>query len=107
MIVKRKMRKIEGFWFFSTNSRGKTGGRAPANGHVRSAAARIRQGLGWGFFNSLYLGLVPAAGGWEGDLVDQANADVEAELQIRVQESDGHLLEAIGGSARSHGRRNV
>jgi len=39
------MRKIEDFWFFSTNFRGETGGRAPANGHVRSAAARIRQGL--------------------------------------------------------------
>jgi hypothetical protein len=29
-------------------------------------------------------GLVPAAGGWEGDLIDQANAAVEAELQIRA-----------------------
>jgi len=26
---------------------------------------------------------VPAAGGLEGDLIDQANADAEAELQIR------------------------
>jgi len=40
-------------------------------------------------------GLVPAAGGWEGDLIDQANADVEAELQIRFQETDAQLLEAI------------
>ena len=38
---------------------------------------------------------VPAAGGWEGDLVDQANADAEAELQIRLHETDGRLLRAI------------
>ena len=40
-------------------------------------------------------GLVPAAGGWEGDVIDQANADAEAELQIRMQETDAQLLEAI------------
>ena len=28
--------------------------------------------------------LVPAASGLEGDLIDQANADAEAELQIRL-----------------------
>ena len=39
--------------------------------------------------------LVPAAGGWDGDLVDQANADAEAELQIRVHQSDARLLRAI------------
>jgi DnaK suppressor protein len=39
--------------------------------------------------------LVPAAGGWEGDLIDQANADVEADLQIRLQETDARLLEEI------------
>jgi len=38
---------------------------------------------------------VPAAGGWEGDLVDQANADAEAELQIRLHQTDGRLLRAI------------
>src|SRR5215469_17952250 len=38
---------------------------------------------------------VPAAGGWEGDLIDQANADAEAELQIRLHEIDGRLLRAI------------
>jgi DnaK suppressor protein len=38
---------------------------------------------------------VPAAGGWEGDLVDQANADAEAELQIRLHQSDARLLRAI------------
>lgn len=38
---------------------------------------------------------VPAAGGWDGDLVDQANADAEAELQIRLHQTDGRLLRAI------------
>jgi len=38
---------------------------------------------------------VPAAGGWEGDLVDQANADAEAELQIRLHRTDGRLARAI------------
>ena len=38
---------------------------------------------------------VPRAGGWEGDLIDQANADAEAELQISLHETDGRLLRAI------------
>jgi DnaK suppressor protein len=38
---------------------------------------------------------VPAAGGFEGDLVDQANANAEAELQIRLHQTDGRLLRAI------------
>jgi DnaK suppressor protein len=38
---------------------------------------------------------VPAAGGWEGDVIDQANADAEAELQIRLHQTDGRLLRAI------------
>ncbi len=38
---------------------------------------------------------VPAAGGWEGDLIDQANADAETELQIRLHQTDGRLLRAI------------
>ncbi len=38
---------------------------------------------------------VPAAGGMEGDLIDQANADAEAELQIRLHETDGRLLRAV------------
>jgi hypothetical protein len=31
---------------------------------------------------------VVAAGALEGDLIDQANADAEAELQVRLHESD-------------------
>ncbi len=38
---------------------------------------------------------VPAAGGWESDVIDQANADAEAELQIRLHQADGRLLRAI------------
>ncbi len=38
---------------------------------------------------------VPAAGGLEGDLIDQANADAEAELPILLHQTDGRLLRAI------------
>jgi DnaK suppressor protein len=38
---------------------------------------------------------VPAAGGLEGDLIEQASADEEAELQIRLHQTDGRLLRAI------------
>ena len=38
---------------------------------------------------------VPAAGGLEGDLIDQANADAEAELQITLHQTDSRLLRAI------------
>jgi len=38
---------------------------------------------------------VPAAGGQQGDLIDQANADFEAELQIRLHQTDGRLVRAI------------
>jgi DnaK suppressor protein len=41
---------------------------------------------------------VPAAGGWEGDPVDQANADAEADLQIRLHQSSGRLLRAVDGA---------
>jgi len=39
--------------------------------------------------------LVPAAGGLQGDMIDQANADEEAELQIQLHQTDGRLLRAI------------
>jgi DnaK suppressor protein len=39
--------------------------------------------------------LVPAAGGLQGDFMDQATANSEAELQIRLHKSDGRLLRAI------------
>ena len=39
--------------------------------------------------------LVPGAGGWQGDPIDRGNADAEAELQIRLRQSDGRLLRAI------------
>jgi len=38
---------------------------------------------------------VPPAGGLEGDLIDQVNADAEAELQIRLHQTDARLLRAI------------
>ena len=38
---------------------------------------------------------VPATGGLEGDLIEQANADAEAELQIRLHQTDSRLLGAI------------
>jgi DnaK suppressor protein len=38
---------------------------------------------------------VPGAGGLQGDVIDQANADAEAELQIRLHQTDGRLLRAI------------
>jgi DnaK suppressor protein len=39
--------------------------------------------------------LIPAAGRRQGDLVDQADADAEAELQIRLQQTDLRRLRAI------------
>lgn len=41
------------------------------------------------------LSRVPAAGGFQGDMIDQANADAEAELQIRLHRTDGRLARAI------------
>jgi DnaK suppressor protein len=38
---------------------------------------------------------VPAAGVVQGDMIDQANADAEAELQIRLHRTDGRLARAI------------
>jgi len=40
-------------------------------------------------------GLVPCAGGWAGDSIDQANASAEAELRILLHQTDGPLLRAI------------
>jgi len=39
--------------------------------------------------------LVPAAGRLEGDLIEQANADEEAELQLHLHQSEGRLARAI------------
>jgi DnaK suppressor protein len=44
--------------------------------------------------------LVPAAAGWKGDLIDQASAEIEADLQIRLQEADSRLLEEIEAALR-------
>lgn len=38
---------------------------------------------------------VPGAGDPQGDLIDQANADADAELHIRLHQTDGRLLRAI------------
>jgi DnaK suppressor protein len=39
--------------------------------------------------------VVPGAGYRQGDRADQANSDTEAQLQIRLHQSDGPLLRAI------------
>jgi DnaK suppressor protein len=39
--------------------------------------------------------VIPAAGRVEGDPLDQANADAEAELEIQLHRTDGRLLRAI------------
>jgi RNA polymerase-binding transcription factor len=41
---------------------------------------------------------VPAAGGGDGDPTDRATADEEAELQIRLHQTDARLLRAIEGA---------
>jgi DnaK suppressor protein len=38
---------------------------------------------------------VPPAGAAQGDVIDQASADWEAELEIRLRRTDGRLLRAI------------
>lgn len=42
--------------------------------------------------------MIPAAGGSGGDQADQANADAEAELQIRLHQTDGPLVRAVEGA---------
>ena len=39
--------------------------------------------------------LIPAAGCVEGDLVEQANADAEAELEIQLHRSEGGFCEPL------------
>jgi DnaK suppressor protein len=39
--------------------------------------------------------VLPAAGGAQGDLIDEANLDSEAELQITIRQTDVRLLRAI------------
>ena len=39
--------------------------------------------------------VVPGAGDRQGDRADQANSDIEAQLQIRLHQADGRLLRAI------------
>jgi DnaK suppressor protein len=39
--------------------------------------------------------LAPGAGDSQGDVIDQANAHAEADLHIRLHQSDAHLLRAI------------
>lgn len=39
--------------------------------------------------------VVRGAGGQQGDVIDQANADVEAEIEIRARQSDAQLLRDI------------
>jgi DnaK suppressor protein len=39
--------------------------------------------------------MVPGAGDRHGDAADQASSDTEAQLQIRLHQSDGRLMRAI------------
>jgi DnaK suppressor protein len=39
--------------------------------------------------------VLPSASTSEGDVMDQANADAEAELQIQLHQTDGRLFKAI------------
>ena len=42
--------------------------------------------------------VVPPSGGPERDIMDYASADSEAEIQIRLQQSDAHLARAVEGA---------
>ena len=48
--------------------------------------------------------LAPSAGDLEGDLMDRASADAEAELQIQLRQSDAHLEQAIHEALARIGR---
>jgi DnaK suppressor protein len=52
----------------------------------RDELSAVREGV---------VALVPPAGESEGDLIDQANSDAEAELQISMRQSNAGLLRAI------------
>lgn len=39
--------------------------------------------------------VLPGAGSWQGDFADKANSDTEADLQIRLHQTDGRLMGAI------------
>lgn len=58
-----------------------------------SAAAADREGS-----------LAPPAGDLEGDLMDRASADAEAELQIQLHQSDARLERAIAEALARIGR---
>ncbi len=49
---------------------------------------------------------VPAAGGWQGDLIDQANADAEAELQVRLRQTVWTFTPSDRGSLGSDQARH-
>ncbi len=44
---------------------------------------------------SINRAVLPAAGGAQGDLIDEANLDAETELQIKVRQTDVRFLPAI------------
>ena len=50
--------------------------------------------------------VIPAAGRVEGDPLDQANADAEAELEIQLHRTDGRLLRAIEEALRRINHRS-
>ena len=58
------------------------------NRYKRSLLAKQRE-------LSIDRAVLPAAGGAQGDLVDEANLDAEADLQIKVRQTDVRLLRAI------------
>jgi DnaK suppressor protein len=59
--------------------------------------------------NTSAAALIPAAGCVDGDLVEQANAEAEADLGIQLHRADGRLLRAIDDalSRINHGSYGV